>query len=87
LDDQLEIVMAEVNLAQAKAHLSAIIDRVEAGETVTITRRGRPVAKLSAVDAPKKPIDFEALRRFRESQPMAERSSAEIIREMRDEGW
>jgi antitoxin (DNA-binding transcriptional repressor) of toxin-antitoxin stability system len=60
---------------------------VEAGETVTITRRGRPVAKLSAVDAPKKPIDFEALRRLRESMPPLERSAAEIIREMRDEGW
>jgi prevent-host-death family protein len=83
----MEAAMGEISLAKAKAHLSAIIDRVEAGETVTITRRGRAVAKLSAIEAPKKPIDFEELRRFRESQPMAERSSAEIIREMRDEGW
>ncbi|MCG6115455.1 MAG: type II toxin-antitoxin system prevent-host-death family antitoxin [Mesorhizobium sp.] len=79
--------MGEISLAQAKAHLSAVIDRVEAGETVTITRRGRPVAKLSAIEAPRKQIDLEELRRFRESQPLAERSSAEIIREMRDEGW
>lgn len=79
--------MAEVNLAQAKAHLSALLDRVEAGETVTITRRGRPVARLSGIEAPKQPIDFEGLRTFRESQPLAERSSADIMREMRDEGW
>ena len=79
--------MGEIGLAQAKAYLSAILDRVEAGETVTITRRGRPVAKLSAIEAPRKQIDLEELRRFRESQPPAERSSAEIIREMRDEGW
>jgi prevent-host-death family protein len=79
--------MSEISVAQAKARLSEILNRVEAGETVTITRRGRPVAKLSAVDAPKKPIDFEALRRLRESMPPLERSAAEIIREMRDEGW
>lgn len=79
--------MSEMSVAQAKAHLSEILDRVEAGETVTITRRGRPVARVSGIVARKKPIDFDALRRFRESMPMSERSSADIIREMRDEGW
>ena len=79
--------MSEMSVAQAKAHLSEILDRVEAGETVTITRRGRPVARVSGIAAPKKPIDLEALRKFRESQPMSERSAAEMIREMRDEGW
>ena len=39
--------MDTVSLAHAKAHLSALIDRVEAGETVTITRRGKEVARLS----------------------------------------
>lgn len=79
--------MTEVSVAQAKAHLSDLLDRVEAGETVTITRRGRPIARVSGIATPKKPIDFEALRRFRASMPMSERSAVEIIREMRDEGW
>ncbi len=79
--------MSEVSVAEAKAHLSQILDRVEAGEMVTITRRGRPVARMSGIPAPKKPIDFEALKKFRESMPALERSSAEIIREMRDEGY
>jgi prevent-host-death family protein len=87
LDDQLEPVMSEVSVAQAKAHLSEILDRVEAGESVTITRRGKAVARLSGIQTPKKPIDFEALRKLRESQPMSDRSAAEIIREMRDEGY
>jgi antitoxin (DNA-binding transcriptional repressor) of toxin-antitoxin stability system len=30
-----------VNLAQAKAHLRALLDRVEAGEEVVVTRHGR----------------------------------------------
>lgn len=79
--------MEEIGVAQAKAHLSELLDRVEAGETVTITRHGRAVARLSRIETPKRPIDFEALRKFRESLPPLERSSAELIREMRDEGW
>jgi antitoxin (DNA-binding transcriptional repressor) of toxin-antitoxin stability system len=34
--------MLTVNLAHAKAHLSELIDRIENGEEVVITRRGRP---------------------------------------------
>ena len=33
--------MVTVNLAQAKATLSELLDKVEAGEDVVITRRGR----------------------------------------------
>jgi len=31
---------------EAKTKLAELLDKVEAGETVTITRRGKPVAKL-----------------------------------------
>lgn len=34
--------------AEAKRRLSELLDRAEAGETITITRHGRPVAKLFA---------------------------------------
>jgi len=40
------MVMKEVTLAHAKAQLSALLDRVEAGETVAITRRHRVVAEV-----------------------------------------
>lgn len=36
----------EVNIHQAKTHLSSLLRRVAAGEEVVITRAGRPVAKL-----------------------------------------
>jgi len=39
-----ERIMVTVNLAQAKAHLSELLDKVEAGEEVIITRHGRAVA-------------------------------------------
>jgi prevent-host-death family protein len=83
----MEAAMTEVSVAEAKTHLSKILDLVEAGESVVITRRGKAVATLSAVAKPRKPIDFEALRRLRESMPMSEVSSADLIRQMRDEGW
>jgi prevent-host-death family protein len=35
-----------VGAFEAKTKLSELLDRVEAGETITITRRGRPVAQL-----------------------------------------
>jgi prevent-host-death family protein len=38
-----------VNIHEAKTHLSRLIERVEAGEEITIARAGRPVAKLVAV--------------------------------------
>lgn len=40
------VVMKQVTLARAKAELSALLDRVEAGETVAITRRHRIVAEV-----------------------------------------
>lgn len=42
----------EVNVHQAKTHLSRLLKRVEAGEEITISRAGMPVARLIAA-APK----------------------------------
>ena len=36
-----------VGAYEAKTHLAALLDRVERGERVTITRHGRPVAVLA----------------------------------------
>jgi prevent-host-death family protein len=38
-----------IGLAEAKARLSELIDRVEAGETVIIARNGLPVAEVRPV--------------------------------------
>ena len=40
------MTMRMVGLAEAKAQLSALLDAVEAGDEVVITRRGQPVARL-----------------------------------------
>ena len=38
--------MVPVTVAQAKTQLSSLLDAVEAGEAVVITRRGKPIAEL-----------------------------------------
>lgn len=38
--------MEPVSVYDAKTHLSRLLDAVEAGEEVVITRNGRPVARL-----------------------------------------
>lgn len=76
--------MDNVNLADAKAHLSALVDRVEAGEIVTITRRGKPAAQLVPVKPQKKPLDIKLLKTLTDQLPMQQQSGGKFVREMRD---
>jgi len=41
----------EVNIHQAKTHLSRLLQRVAAGEEITIARAGTPVARLVAIES------------------------------------
>lgn len=53
--------MDAISMTYAKAHLSELVDRVEAGESIDITRCGRPVARLTAIAKPRKPVDATLL--------------------------
>ncbi len=77
--------MVTVSLEEARAELSSILDRVEAGETVVITRGGRPVARFTPTEKEKKPLPLEELARFREAMPSF--PASKMISEMRDEEW
>ena len=44
--------MAVVGVHEAKTHLSRLIRRANAGEEIVITRDGKPVARLSGIEAP-----------------------------------
>lgn len=49
--------MESVGSYEAKTRLPALLKRVEAGESITITNHGRPVARLVPVDEPvRRPI-------------------------------
>ena len=44
-----------VNIHEAKTHLSRLVERVEAGEEITLARAGRPVARLVPYGRPARP--------------------------------
>jgi prevent-host-death family protein len=77
--------MTTVSVAEAKAHLSELVERAASGEAVEITRRGKPVAMLVPVQSPRKPIDTAALRAHRAKMPFDPEDAGEFIRRMRDE--
>jgi len=65
--------MVEVGAFEAKIHLSNLLDQVERGETVVITRHGKPVARLvpmtcSSMDDRQRAI--EQLKELRKGQTL-----------------
>jgi prevent-host-death family protein len=76
--------MDAINLADAKAHLSELVDRVEAGDSIDITRRGKPVARLTAVTNPRKRIDAALLGSLTATMPPQGESAADLVRSMRN---
>lgn len=42
---------SDVGVRELKNHLSGYLDRVKAGEEITITEHGRPIARLTSVSA------------------------------------
>jgi prevent-host-death family protein len=78
------------SVAQARAHLSAIIEQAEAGEAVELTRRGRPVAVVVSreefarlrSDRPRFGDAYRAfLKRFRLDEVGLEREFAASVRD------
>lgn len=56
------VTMAEVGIRELKSRLSEHLKRVACGETITITRRGKPVGVI----VPAQPAQSESVRRMRE---------------------
>ena len=87
--------MAEYSIAEAKNNLPKLVDRALAGEEVTITRRGKVVAKIVAqaptpvecADRPKSFNDMEWLQRHQVKTKDPSFDSVALIRAMRDEGY
>ena len=76
--------MERYSIAKAKAHLSELVERAEAGETVELTKRGKLVAKLSPAENRRKPVDVDALKRLADRLPKQKQGAGDFIRQMRD---
>ncbi|MBK8457352.1 MAG: type II toxin-antitoxin system Phd/YefM family antitoxin [Phyllobacteriaceae bacterium] len=78
----------EIGTFEAKNRFSELLDRVEKGEEVTITRHGKPVAKLVAAkarDVAKARAAAEEILRMRESLP-ADTLKGLTIKQLIEEG-
>jgi len=76
--------MHAISLAHAKAHLSELLNTVESGEEVIITRHGRPIARVLPASPIKKMLPLQRLAELRQQVPAWQGSSAALLRELRD---
>lgn len=76
--------MKQIGVYEAKTQLPRLLDEVERGESVTITRHGRPVARLVPVGGRRRSAGdaIDALREFRKGN----RLDGLTIRELIEEG-
>jgi antitoxin (DNA-binding transcriptional repressor) of toxin-antitoxin stability system len=81
--------MGTISILEAKDRLVELVEVVEAGETVVLTRDGKPIAQLSAIDRlrPRKPSDqlLDEIAARAKTRPSLGVDSTSLIRQMRDE--
>ncbi|HSM51401.1 MAG TPA: type II toxin-antitoxin system prevent-host-death family antitoxin [Thermoanaerobaculia bacterium] len=76
--------MASYSISEAKNRLSALLDEVREGASITITDRGRPVARLEPVPAGEEEQQLEALvRRGLVVRPRGEAGDLRRLRPVR----
>lgn len=51
-----------VNIYDAKTQLSRLVDQAAAGKDVVIARGGKPVARITRLDVPKRKVKFGVLK-------------------------
>ena len=78
--------MREVQASEAKTHLPELLDEVERGETVVITRRGRPVARLVPEARVGRGDALDAMTEINEFRKTMPKLSLEEILSARHEG-
>jgi prevent-host-death family protein len=77
--------MREVQASEAKTHLPQLLDDVEHGETIVITRHGKPIARL-VPDAEQRQADAAAaVEAIRELRKRTGRITVEELLSARDE--
>ncbi len=75
--------MEKVDVADTKTHLAALLKRIEQGEKILVTRRGRPMAKLIPVMHSRKRIP--SLSSFRSQILRTKTSPLDVLEMLREE--
>jgi prevent-host-death family protein len=82
--------MGTHSIAEAKDQLSSLIERALKGESVVITKHGRPVAELRPIPEPPRPVtqaDLDWLAEQRSKLPPSSTDAGTLVSRMRDEEW
>ncbi len=75
--------MLQVTVAEAKSQLSSLLDAVEAGQAVVVTRRGKSIAELVPRCAVRDLLP--QLQALRDALPEQQTSGVETMRVLREE--
>ncbi len=78
--------MREIQASEAKTHLPQLLDDVERGETIVITRHGRPIARIVPEAARRRADILAAIEEIRAARKNAQPITVEEILSARDEG-
>ena len=78
--------MREVGASKARTHFSALLDEVARGETIIITKPGRPVASLRSPEAPGRQRDVSVAGTLSDPHKRVGWATTEEILQMQDEG-
>ncbi len=60
--------MTEVSVRELRSNLTGYLRRIEQGERVTVTRRGKPVATLEPIAQPASDVDAALWKMVREDK-------------------
>ncbi len=78
--------MKQVQASDAKARLAELLDDVERGETIVITRHGKPVARLMPDEAVRRARFDEIVTRMKERRARNKPVTLEEIIAWKNEG-
>ena len=62
--------MDTINLSEAKAHLSELVERASGGEEIIIAKAGRPLARLMPIESPPRRVGDRPLGIFARQMEM-----------------
>lgn len=74
--------MQTINVRETREKLSNLLDAVAAGDEVVILRHGKPVARLTSAQPER--VQFPDRSELRNTLPPARESSAQLVRQLRD---
>ena len=78
--------MREIQASEAKTHLPQLLDDIERGESIIITRHGRPIARLIPEDAMRRHGKIEAVERLKALRATMPPVPLDELMAMRHEG-